>query len=191
MKPASARLPRTFVAFALPIAIMTGLVMALRFGSGLSELGGLEYAPRVVALTSLFELAPGTCGAAALFALVTWGHEREREVIERELLAALRVVLTCAALGLLLVVPLCAGSGFLTAHWVFGVSWLQIAAARTSLDPTDLWRVAIVLALNLALAAAIAWVIVPRLARTKWSLLRKLALVWVGLAALRVLVSVV
>lgn len=70
----NSRCLRAFAAWAGVLAIISGATVTAQAGFGLEKFDGLEYVPRVSALSVVRELGPGAATAAVLFALVTWAH---------------------------------------------------------------------------------------------------------------------
>lgn len=184
-----ARLRRAFVLWALGLSLLAGAVVTLQSGYGLEQFGAIGMAARIASLAVVRELAPAVAASAAFFALVTWSHG----VAEPELRSVLRVALLRISVTAFLALAIVAGIEALACAGVlrvaFGRPWTELrSAAAQTIVAGDLLVGLGAFAVNMALVAGLATLLLPWLARTRARLGVKIAATWAFVLLLRLVV---
>lgn len=172
------RLGILYAAIAFVFSCLVGSADALQAGFDLGKFGGLEYVPRVVLISSVRVLGPATSTSAALFALLIWADRLALDAIRSTLVRVAPRVFLMAFVGAAVTITFGVCSGFLTAHWVYGVPWEAVAASPDVLTLSDLPAAAGSFVLNAALVGAFCWFALPAMTLRAWSLAQKIGATW-------------
>jgi|SRR6478752_108284 len=171
--------------FATAFSILLGVVITVQFGFGLAKFGGLEYAPRALALSVVRSLGGGVSVAASLYALLVWTHRLDPSAVRPHLLQAAPSAIGLVLLTTPIAIGLALASGYLTSHWAYGVPWNLILASRSILTGSDVAAAGLILAETLVLTSALTWFALPFMCSRRWPLVRKLGATYATLLALR------
>ena len=173
------RLRRLQATFAVALSVLVGSMGAVQFCFGLGQFGGLEYAARVLVLSSVRTFGPQISVSAACLALLVWTHQTTADAVRPNLLRAAPWSLPMVVIGTMATIATTIGSGLVVIHWAYDVSWSTIAASRSELTAADIPPALKSVALNASLASAFCWFALPEMARRTWSLTRKIG-AWSG-----------
>lgn len=184
---------RFFRAFALLLvagATVSSLAATLEVGWGLRGFGGLEYLPRVVALSATREYAPGVAFATALVAWLVQTHawdeaatrSRFRPLAWRASLGSVLGYFPCLAVML--------GVGIGLSSYLYSIELHQfVEAARKTVFVSDVLDGVSSTFLQIAPLLVIGYFAMPRLAASGWRLGAKIAVLLIALGALRLLAA--
>jgi hypothetical protein len=171
--------------------MLSGAALALEFGYGLAKFGGHEYLPRATTLAIVRTQASGISTSALLFALVVWSHGLSTAVVRSNLAKAMAYTLLVATPCLAIATVLAVVTSFAVAHLGYAVPGSAIGAGIRLLGLDDFVYQFAVFPLEAALVGAVCWLAIPWLARSRWSLIAKLAAGWLGMSGLRLVLSIV
>lgn len=157
---------------ALALSLLAGFGLVVQIGFGLRKFGGLEYIPRILALSAVRTIGGGVVAAASLYALLAWTHHASPADIRRNLRRAVPPTLGFSVLALPLTVALTLIAGLATGTLVYGVD----AEPRTLVSTIrleDLAAAYLTLFESVLAAAFFCWWAIPLMGRKYWSLPQK------------------
>lgn len=184
--PSYARFFRAFALLLVAGAAISSLGATLHFAWGLHGFGGLEYLPRVLALSATREYAPGVSFSVALVAWLIQTHAwDEASTRSRFRPLAWRAAL-CSLLGYFPCLAVMLTVGILLSSFLYGIETSQfVDAARKTVFPSDLFAGARASLLELVPLLAVGYLVMPRFAVSGWRLGTKIVVLWLGMVALR------
>jgi hypothetical protein len=189
--PSYARFYRAFALLVALVAAASSVAATLRFAWGLRSFGGVEYLPRVVALSTIREYAPGVVSAMALFAWLVQSHGWDRETARQHFRPlAFRAALSTwvgywPTLAIMLAVSVSLSA------FLYDVEPRQFGyAARKTIDASDFLDGMRACLLNTITLLVIGFFAVPRFAASGWRLPTKALALWLGLGLLGLAIDV-
>ncbi|HET9931540.1 MAG TPA: ABC transporter permease [Polyangiaceae bacterium] len=174
---------------ALPL--LAGAVTAVQSAHGLAKFGGLEYAPRVCALSVVREIAPASGTGAAVIAAVAWAHRVGTNSAASHLrsLYARFAVVSVGAFPFAAFVATVSSASVLAWHGISVVASWALAANVVAMS--DVAAGLLLSALHALVALGLTRVGLIRLTRSSWGLGRKLSVAWAALIGINTLFGAV
>jgi hypothetical protein len=177
--PPLGRLASLQAIFAAAFSVLAGSATAVQLAFGLSKLGGLEYANRVLVLSSVRVMGPSISISAALVALLVWTQPLAADAVRPSLLRAAPFTLLLAFVSVVVTTALTVLSGLCVVYWGHDVSWAPIATSRSVLTLDDIPGAFRSFVRSAAFAGTFCWFALPAMRRRAWPLSRALgALFW-------------
>lgn len=178
-----------FLSLALIFATLAGTLLPLEVAISLRSFATVEAAPQVAMVSLARSVGPAMSLIAATLALVVWSHGLDVDTVlrarRRTVLGAMFTAIVAAPITTLLAMFASA----IVFHFAYHLSWSVIAGATSTIRGSDLASLGITLAVDAVIATIALTLGLPALARSTWTLRKKVIVSGIAAIVIRSLVD--